>query len=527
MTDLTSEWVEFLCYPLPLPDGVEDTGEYEQFGRAQLKSLLAMAVRNSLLPPSTQLVQFIHVTPMRQAIDFGITTALRTDIASALLANVAFHGAFVKRNELSFFQEAAARYTDRGLICVISIAEVPEATIPNTEVLIADGVPTPNSSPPPYVYPVTFEHLPSTRWAMIPETAIESIISHAEQFQITEAVDTSQYQTHALALSPVLGEASQSYLCHIAPFAAIGAVILCTPRLFASHDSSRHAASAGGCMFVTDAPPTPEDLCAFYTAAHKLCLVAAGIEHAIERREVFDRDLFFNYASHTVVGPVADSVLFLKRAIADAESPNVTKIRRAINTLSTLRRNAQTLLSVCRAEFLPSEAASREGAFNLGERINSYLADIQDYRDVVELPAIPIRTDFNDVEEIRCPMPDLLDVVLTTLIRNALDHIDAGLHSEVPITQCGLEVWVRREHEMWCIAIANGGRPVAPSEIDRLNAERPDDTAWRVSRKGEHHYRLGNRKVKWILNRLAGTIEYTLVKGRFVASVHLPVGNSQ
>lgn len=512
---LSHEWATFLTSPLPLAATLDDAAELEQVGREHLRHLIDLTIQQGLLSASTCLVQFVHVAPGR-SVDFGITTALRTDLHDRLLAAISFHGSFVKRSRLSFF-ERAMQMGHGGLMYLITPRSPPEPILPGIAVRVVRSVPKRSIPPRRGAAELSGKPIAGTGWALLSEEHIKSFIATADADLGSVPVDAAPFTAPAKPLQSILGESSGAYLAHLSPLASVGAVVLCVPRLFVSPRAHQEPESAGGCMFVLENPPPADDLRDLYVIAHKYCLLAAGIEHIVEQKQVLDRDRFLQYASHTIIGPIADAIRYLQSA--ERELKSHTEVRRAISSLSQLRRDAQALLSVSKAEksgALP-EATAEGCQFDTAGRVAEYLQEIREYRALTELPPLHMECDCAEAPKISVAVPDLLGVLLFALIRNAVDHVNAAREQNLDAGDCPILIRAARREGTYSITVENGGPPVRAADIDALNAEEPDDTTWRVSRKGESHYRLGNRKIKWIARRLGGRLEYGLRDGRFMA----------
>ena len=252
-----------------------------------------------------------------------------------------------------------------------------------------------------------------------------------------------------------------------------------------------------------------------------LVLMQEAALQAELKQKVAERERLMAYTAHTVFAPANDALGLLDEIHRRTGHTDEALVL-ARSRVALLERNARLMVELWRADMADVRL---EDVVVVDELLRPIVSDTLLIRKLTELPLIPIAFCPSSTPCRVRTHQGILGVVVTTLLQNAVDHIDSTLQrGSQADTTCDIQLSIEKVNERVRIRFANGGSSVSEDIVRRLNEEQPSGSTeqWGVSLKGSKHFGVGSRKVKALVRLLDGQIEYQLVDNRFCVVITLP-----
>lgn len=533
--------IDFLVEPHSLPGGFDSVEELAKACSNQMLALTKRALENGVLQENTLMVQFIHIAPGDQKIDFNFPTVVGVRHEDELMRAAVLLGSFLKprTEDLSLFEEATERDSDRPIVALLSVHQKPRSiSQQHADWAFADLSHYAAASPPDLsAIDVSGAHTSSDahQEINIPTFRIRKDFRALVDLNANVKIDAVlrndlnrvpvKYSRSTRWRSRVLENGD--YMRHIFPLTQIGDVMLCAARVFKRDArSTAQSLSGGGCLFVVPhgegfrhIPGVVAFTSKVSSLMHGYPDLAASVSRGEYRRK---RDFILEAAAHVILGPPAQCKQWLMCA-ASAASSNDDHLRRALASLAKAEQNAEAILTLLPLERNP-------GADRPKTRID-LCAYVREALDVAALDfrmfrAPHITTSLNSLDTLTINTdPGLLSVVLAEVLRNAFENVvDSaklrGTQRSPP--PADVEVTVNKQGDGAIVIVENGG-PVPDSDVlTQLNQPPSLDPSNLLTRKGSTHYGVGTQAAKWIIRAcLSSDFKFDVKNGRFVCQLHL------
>lgn len=238
-----------------------------------------------------------------------------------------------------------------------------------------------------------------------------------------------------------------------------------------------------------------------------------------------DEERIQSFIAHTVIGPAADALSYISSLQQGrAVEKNTSRVRHKIETLL---RNANTLLTIRQLNFGGTQPVTLHEVDLLADCVKPIVNALDNDRQLrSDLPDLEVHVDVQGTP-FQSPLPNAVSLLLSVLIHNAveeLDAIDDDCVSSSQLAERKLEIKAVQEDSKIVVEVRNSSRPGNEEVVCYLNRQLPQQIpVWRLSRKGASHYHIGSRKVKWMAHALGGEIKYNYEQGEFVAYLSLPI----